>query len=149
MTARQEGLGFLLVDVSRLMRHTFQQRLQGSALTLTHAQAKALIYVSRNEGVRQVELAEMLEVQPITLARLLDQLAEAGMVERRPDPADRRAYRIYLTPAATPHLEAVAKVAASIRADLLRGLDEQQAAVLLDALRTMHDNLVSLNQSDD
>jgi len=144
MSARQESLGFLLTDVTRLMRHAFQQRLQRSAPTFTLAQAKALVYVSRNEGVRQVELAEMLEVQPITLARLLDQLAEAGLVERRPDPADRRAYQIHLTPAAAPHLEVVKSVGASIRADLLRGLDDQQAAVVLFALQKMHDNLISL-----
>ncbi len=144
MSGRQEGLGFLLTDVTRLMRHTFQQRLQRSSPAFTLAQAKALVYVSRNEGVRQVELAEMLEVQPITLGRLLDQLAEAGLVERRPDPGDRRAYQIHLTPAAAPHLKVVESVGASIRADLLRGLDEQQAAVVIQALHTMRENLISL-----
>ena len=100
MTTHQDNLGFLLADVSRLMRRAFQQRLEGSSLTL--AQARALIYVSRNEGVRQVDLADLLEVQPITLARLIDQLAGDGLVERRSDPADRRAYHIFLTPAAAP-----------------------------------------------
>ncbi len=144
MSSGQESLGFLLTDISRLMRHVFQQRLQKSAPAFTLAQAKALVYVSRNQGVRQVEVAEMLEVQPITLARLLDQLAEAGLVERRPDPNDRRAYQIYLTPEASPHLDVVQRVGASIRADLLRGLDKQQAAVVLQALNKMRENLISL-----
>ncbi len=139
MTAPEESLGFLLADVSRLMRRAFSQRLEGSTLTL--AQARALVYVSRHEGVRQVELAELLEIQPITLARLIDQLAEAGLAERRPDPTDRRAYLIFPTPAAAGQLAAIDEVAAAIRADALRGLDRQQAALVMSALRTMRDNL--------
>ncbi|MHB9117456.1 MAG: MarR family winged helix-turn-helix transcriptional regulator [Burkholderiales bacterium] len=141
MGLQQDSLGFLLADVSRLMRQAFLRRLEGSSLTL--AQARALIYVSRHEGVRQVELAELLEVQPITLARLIDRLADNGLVERRPDPADRRAYRVFLQPGAASHLAAIEKVAAVIRADALRGLDEQQIATLLSALGAMRDNLAS------
>lgn len=139
MQPQEESLGFLLADVSRLMRRAFQQRLDGSSLTL--AQARTLVYVSRHEGVRQVELAELLEVQPITLARLIDQLTEAGLVERRSDPTDRRAYQIYLTSAAAPQLAAIKQVAALIRGDALRGLGKQEAAAVLSALRKMHDNL--------
>ena len=141
MTTHQDNLGFLLADVSRLMRRAFQQRLEGSSLTL--AQARALIYVSRNEGVRQVDLADLLEVQPITLARLIDQLAGDGLVERRSDPADRRAYHIFLTPAAAPQLAAIEQVATATRADALRNLDEAQATAVFHALRTMRDNLTS------
>lgn len=139
MAARQDSLGFLLADVSRLMRRAFQQRLEGSSLTM--AQARALVYVSRHEGVRQVELADLLEVQPITLARLIDQLGEAGLVERRADPADRRAYQVFLTPAAAPHLAAIEQVAATIRADALRDLGRQEAAIAMSALGKMRDNL--------
>lgn len=113
MSESENNLGFLLADVSRLMRRCFKQRLQGSSLTL--AQSRALIYVARNEGVRQVELAEFLELQPMTLARLIDQLAEAELVERRPDPHDRRAYHIFLTAKAQPHLHAIKQVGAEIR----------------------------------
>ncbi|MBI5920978.1 MAG: MarR family transcriptional regulator [Betaproteobacteria bacterium] len=141
MELRQDNLGFLLADVSRLMRRAFKQRLEGSSLTL--AQARALVYVTRHEGVRQVDLAEMLEVQPITLARLIDQLADAGLVERRSDPTDGRAYQMFLTPAATSHLAAIKQVAAAIQADVLRDLDEQQAAIVFFALRKMRDNLGS------
>lgn len=139
MGSRKDSLGFLLADVSRSMRRAFQQRLEGSSLTL--AQARALVYVSRHEGERQVDLAELLEIQPITLARLIDQLGDAGLVERRHDPNDRRAYRLFLTPAATPRLAAIEQVAAAIRRDALRGLDAQQAAFVHAALRTMRDNL--------
>lgn len=137
----RDSLGFLLADVSRLLRQSFQRRLEGSSLTL--AQARALVYLSRHEGLRQVDLAEMLEVQPITLARLIDQLADAGLVERRADPADRRAYQMFLTPAAASHLAAIRQVTAAIQADALRDLNEQQAATLFVALRKMRDNLGS------
>lgn len=141
MGPRKETLGFLLTDVTRHMRRAFQQQLQGSSLT--QAQARALVYVARHEGVRQVELAEMLEVQPITFARLLDQLAETGLIERRPDPADRRAYQVFLTPAADPHLAAIENVSATIRAEALRGLDKDQIATVMFALRTIRDNLAA------
>lgn len=145
MARRQESLGFLLADVSRLMRRAFKQRMTGSSLTL--AQSRALVYVSRHEGVRQIDLADLLEVQPITLARLIDQLAGAGLVDRRPDPVDRRAYHIHLTPAAAPHLAAIRRVAAAIRADALRDLDGRQADAVFSALRKMRENLASRLQA--
>ncbi|WP_167631129.1 MarR family winged helix-turn-helix transcriptional regulator [Mariprofundus ferrooxydans] len=138
-TEHDNSLGFLLADVSRLMRAAFNEHLQGSSLTL--AQARALIYVSRHEGCRQVELAALLEIQPITLARLLDQLAEQDLVERRPDPADRRAYRLFLTPAAPLQLRAIKQVTDLICADALRDLDEQQINTLMQALNKMRNNL--------
>ena len=141
MTSEEDSLSFLLVDVSRMMRQAFQNRLDGSSLSL--AQARALVYLARHQGVRQIDLADMLEVQPITLARLIDQLAEAGLVERHTDAADRRAYRMFLTTAATPHLAAIREVGAAIQADIMRGLDKQEAAAVLIALRKMRGNLGS------
>jgi len=141
MKSRQDSLGFMLADVARLMRRDFKLRLQDSCLT--HAQARVLVHTSRNEGIRQIELAEMLEVQPITLARLLDQLAEVGLIERRPDPRDRRAYHIYLTEAAAPHLASIERVARTIYKSAMRDLSEKQAASVLAALRRMRDNLAS------
>jgi DNA-binding MarR family transcriptional regulator len=141
LKTQQESLGFLLADASRMMRRTLQQELEGSSLTL--AEARALVYVSRNEGVRQVELADLLEVQPITLARLIDTLEQGGLVERRADPADRRAYLIFLTPAAAPRLAAIETAAARVRAVALRGLGRQQAADLMAALRKMRENLAA------
>jgi DNA-binding MarR family transcriptional regulator len=141
MQSPLDSLGFLVNDISRLMRRAFQQKLEGSDLTL--AQARALIYGSRHERERQVDLAELLEIQPITLARLIDQLAEAGLVERRAHPDDRRAYRLYLTAAAAPRLTAVRQVAASVKAHAFAGLDKQQIASLAAALQKMHDNLAA------
>lgn len=139
MRLARDSLGFLLADVSRLMRRAFAARLKSRPLTL--AQARALVYVSRQEGLRQVELAQLLEVRPITLARLVDQLCAGRLVERRADPADRRAYKLFLRPAAGPLLAEIGRVAASVRARALRGLDERAAAAVLAGLRHMRGNL--------
>lgn len=136
---RDDNLGFLIADVSRLLRRSFEQSLEGSTLTL--AQARALVYVARREGCRQIELADLLEVQPITLARLIDQLVAAGLVERRADPSDRRAYQLFLTAAAAPQLQAIEQTAALIRGAALAGLDDGQVVALLAALRQVRSNL--------
>ena len=141
MSQSKPSIGFLLGDVSRAMRRTFQQRIAGCNLTL--AQAKALRYASMNEGVRQVELADVLEVQPITVARLIDQLEEAGLVERRPDPADRRAHLIFLTAAAAPELAAIEKVVTAILKEAMQGLTREQEATVIDALSRMRENLAT------
>ncbi|SNS83720.1 transcriptional regulator, MarR family [Noviherbaspirillum humi] len=130
-----------------MMRRAFERRLGRSSLTL--AQARALLYLSRNEGLRQVELAAMLEVQPITLARLIDQLEAAGMVERLPDPDDRRAYKLYLTKAAAPHLAAINDVIRSIHADALRSLGRQQVDSLGATLGSMRENMGAQNRERD
>src|SRR5690348_3012927 len=121
---QDESVGFLVVEVSRLMRRAFNERLEGSGLT--QAQARALKYVAHNEGLRQCDLADLLEVQPITLARLVDQLEKLGLVERRPDLVDRRAYRLHVRPAAASHLAAIDEVAREIRARALKGLDAKE-----------------------
>lgn len=141
MNSRTDSLGFLLSDLSRSMRRAFKDRIKGSSLTL--AQSRALVNISRNEGIRQVDLAEVLEVQPITLARLIDQLARAGVVERRSDPADRRVFRLFLTPAAAPQLAAIHQVADAIRDQALRTLSAAEAEMVHAALRKMRDNFAT------
>lgn len=139
MKQQQDSLGFIVSDVARLMRRAFERRLEGSSLTL--GQARALVYVSRNEGIRQVDLAVLLESHPMTLARLVDQLAGAGLVERRADATDRRAHKLHLTPAAAPHLAAIDQVVVTIRKEAARHLDKDQVAAVLHALEQMRDNL--------
>jgi DNA-binding MarR family transcriptional regulator len=134
-------MGFLLADVSRLLRRTFQQRMEGNVLTFV--QARVLINISRNEGIRQVELAELLELQPIALVHLIDQLAQMELVERRPDPHDRRAYQLFLTAAAAPHLDEIKVIGAAIQKDMLRGLNKQQAEQFLSSLSVVRDNLAA------
>jgi len=134
-----ENLCFLVVEVSRLMRREFYDRLEGSHLS--QSQARALKHIAHNEGLKQRDLAELLEIQPITLARLVDQLEEMKLVERRPDPEDRRAYRLHVTPEARPHLVAIEEVADRIRAHALADLTEKERAAAVAALAKIRDTL--------
>ena len=136
-----ENLCFLVVEVSRLMRREFYERLEGSRLT--QAQARALKHIAHNEGLNQRDLADLLEIQPITLARLVDQLEEMELVERRPDPEDRRAYRLHVRPKAKPHLVAIDNVAEEIRTHALEGLNEKERAAAVAALAKIRDTLRS------
>ncbi len=99
----ERKFGYVLSESARLLRRVFNGRAQTSGLTL--AQWRALSRIAHNEGLNQVSLADMLEIQPITVARLVDRLEQSGWVERRPDPSDRRAQRLFLTVQATPLME--------------------------------------------
>lgn len=133
------NLGVLIVEVSRLMRRSFEKRCHAGHLT--QAQARTLVYLARNEGLRQVELAELLEMQPITLARQIDHLEQLGIIERRADPTDRRAYRLYLMDAATGYLKTYLEQGKALREEAVRGLDSEQVATLMAALQVMRANL--------
>jgi len=134
-------LGFVLNDVARLMRKRFEQRARAASLGLTRAQAAVLAHLARQEGIKQVRLAQILELEPITLARLLDRLQAARLIERRPDPKDRRAHLLYLTESAYPLLDRIFALAAEVRADALGGIPEADRALLLDMLIAMKANL--------
>ncbi|HUH38359.1 MAG TPA: MarR family transcriptional regulator [Spongiibacteraceae bacterium] len=135
------NLGFLITDVQRLLRREFNRRIEATGLTL--AQARCLALIARNEGLRQVELAELLEIRPISMVGLLDQLAGAGLVERQPDPSDRRAYRLYLAPGAEQPLETIRAVADEIRDFSVQDLSQKDRLLLLASLRKMRDRLAS------
>lgn len=135
----KDSLGFLVADVSRLLRIAFQQRLGDGGLTFL--QARALVYVSRHEGVRQNQLADLLEIQPITLVHIIDQLEARRLVKRTTDARDRRAKLLFLSPAAQPVLESIEGVVESIRVDAMIGLDHQHADLAISALHRIRDNL--------
>lgn len=142
----EEKIGYLLADVSRLMRRAFQQQLvEGSSLT--HAQARVLVYLARCEGLRQVELAEILEIQPITLARSIDQLAELGLVERRVDPVDRRAYKLYLTELAQPQLTLIAAAGAAVSGQVIDDIASSDMQITLKTLNSMREKLIVLTRA--
>ncbi|KDM89629.1 MarR family winged helix-turn-helix transcriptional regulator [Photobacterium galatheae] len=134
--------GFAMTDLTRLMRNLFKKRFKDQALTM--AQARALYYIARFEGIRQVELADMLEIKPISLVRIIDLLMEAELIERRPDPKDRRAYQLYPSPTAQPILDEILRVIQSIQQDALAGLSENEIATLSAAFQKMRNNLTSL-----
>src|SRR4051812_1606699 len=114
-------LAFDINDVARLLR-TYADQL-ARCHGMTRAQWAVLVRLDRCEGLKQAEIAEMLDLQPITLTRLLDKLAKSGLIERRADPNDRRANRLYLTPAARPLLEALERLGAEMMGTVLEGLD--------------------------
>ena len=143
LPSEPEGaFGFLLHDVARLLRGNFNRRVQ--SLGLTQAQCRVILHLSRNEGIQQVALAEILEVQPITLARLLDKLQAAGLIERRRDLSDRRAFCLSLTASAHPLLEQIWSLAAETRATAISGMNDIQLAQFFAALHTMKENLLKV-----
>ncbi|MCC6297586.1 MAG: MarR family transcriptional regulator [Pseudomonadales bacterium] len=135
----KDSLGFLVADVSRLLRNTFQRRL--GAGNLTFLQARALVYISRHEGVRQNQLAELLEIQPITLVHIIDQLEARKLVKRTTDARDRRAKLLFLAPTAQSVLDSIEAVVESIRDDAMSGLDNIEAAQTIAALHRIRANL--------
>jgi len=136
----ERSVGFLLHEVSRLLRRNFNRRVQD--LGMSQAQWQALAHLSRLEGASQVTLAERLEIQPITLGRLIDRLEEAGLVERRRDPADRRAVRLYLTDKAQPLIDRMWAVAAKTREDAMASLPDERRELLIETLYAMKANLL-------
>lgn len=133
------SLPFLLHDITRLMRRNFHRRAQ--SLGMTQAQYRALAHLARNEGTNQVALAEVLDIQPITLARIVDRLAECGLVERHPDERDRRAFRLYLTPKAAPVLAAMRAHGLTTIDEAFAGFSEAERERLLDELAAIKANL--------
>jgi MarR family transcriptional regulator for hemolysin len=141
------SLGFLLHDCMRLMRRQFLANIQDLGLTL--AQAQVLAHLSRRLGVTQAMLAEQLEIQPISVARLVDKLVEHGWIERRPHLTDRRAVRLYLTDAAQPILKTLWARASKVRAAALAGLTEAQREAMIEGLLQMKRNLAEKETSSD
>ncbi|HXH64711.1 MAG TPA: MarR family transcriptional regulator [Mariprofundaceae bacterium] len=134
------SLGFMINDVARLLRRRFDREAQ--ALGLTRAQWSVLFHLHRNEGVTQACLAQLMDIQPITLARLIDRLEADGWAERRTHPTDRRARCLYLTDKAYPVLDAMQGISSRIRAEAVAGLPPDEVEHLLDMLGSIKANLM-------
>lgn len=139
---RVRNLGFLLKDVSRLWVRNFEQHSDELGMTLTHA--KVLVFLSRNEGTTQVRLAELADTDPMTLVRVLDRMERDGWLERRPDPNDRRVYRLFLKPAADPVLAEIMRIGDKARGEALAGLSAEERNLLVTLLERVQTNLVAL-----
>jgi MarR family transcriptional regulator, transcriptional regulator for hemolysin len=140
MTSRNNReLAFSINDVARLLRTYADQ--SAAQFGMTRAKWAVLARLDRFEGLKQTELAEMLDLQPISLTRLLDGLAQNGLIERRPDPEDRRAKRLYLTPAARPLLERLSELGEDLMETALAGLQPSDINALLAHLATVKENL--------
>jgi DNA-binding MarR family transcriptional regulator len=133
------SLGFLLSDSARLMRRHFDQRARG--LGLTRAQWQVLAYLARHEGINQVGLADLLDLEPITLCRLVDRMEEGGWVTRRPDPGDRRARLLFMTEKAKPVIVQMRGLAEEIYAEAQAGMSEADKSQLICLLAHVRANL--------
>lgn len=145
MDTPERTLGFLLHDVARLLRKRFEQNARD--LGLTRAQWQVLAHLARNEGIHQGGLADILELEPISLGRVLDRLQAAGLVERRPHPKDRRVWLLFLRPKAHPVLEKMRAIGAETRAEALAGVPEAEREQLIHILTTMKENLIAASAS--
>jgi DNA-binding MarR family transcriptional regulator len=134
-------LGFVVHEVARLLRRRFEQHSRAAGLGLTRMQCAVLIRLALQEGSNQAELAQALDIEPITLVRLLDRLEEAGFIERRPDPNDRRAYVLTLTEAARPMLERIYGLADKVYDEAQAGMSPAEATQLMKLLHKIKGNL--------
>jgi len=134
-------LPFVLHDVARLMRNRFDQRARDWGMT--RAQCVTLIKLECRPGLSQTELAAILEVEPITVARLIDRLEASGMVERRPDPTDRRMHRLHLLPASKPILAEIDKYREAGVAQLREAVAPDDWSTALRVLLQIKETLVT------
>jgi MarR family transcriptional regulator for hemolysin len=133
--------GFLLKDLSRLYVQRFEQRAAVHGLTLP--QCKALVYLATNEGISQVQLAERIDIEPMSLVRILDHMESEELVERRNDPADRRARCLYLKAKAKPLLEEIGHWSELTLCEAFAGVPKKQTDLVISLLERIHSNLLS------
>jgi len=135
----ERSFGYVLFETTRLMSKRFDQRAR--LLGLTRAQCHVLVHLVQHEGINQAALAERLELEPISLARCLDRMEQAGWIERRADPSDRRARLLYMTQKAKPLFDRVLEVGYATRSEALAGLSSEDRDRLLDMLLHVRANL--------
>ena len=140
------NFGFILNDVSRLMRTTFDRRAK--SIGLTRSQWWVLVPLYRRDGLVQAELAEILEIERPPLGRLLDRLENKGWLRRQADPKDRRVKRVYLTDEVKPAMKSLRRIAADLRQQVLEGLNKDEREQLVDTLIHMKTNLLNLPVDD-
>ena len=133
-----ETLPFEIGETAHALRKAFDRRAVG--LGVTRAQWKVLFRLTRQPGLRQIELAEMLEIEPITLSRIVDRLEESNLVERRPDPSDRRAWRLHVTVQAQPLIAKLWAVADDLAADAFEGIDPNDIDIARRVLSRVREN---------
>ncbi len=132
-------VGLLIKDLARLLRVRADQH--AGKLGMSGAQWTVLAYVRRMPGIKQAELAALIEVEPITIGRLVDKLEGAGLLERRNDPADRRVWQLFTTEKAQPVLAAFDIEAQQIHQEIRAGIDDAAIEILIDTLQRIKANL--------
>ena len=132
-------LAWELAETSRTLRRHFDRR--ASVLGVTTAQWRALAWLGHEPGLKQVELAERLDVEPITAGRIIDRLEESGLVERQPDPVDRRVWRLALTEKAMPIFERLGNIAEEMAEQAFEGLTMEQIEEIRARLARIRENV--------
>lgn len=140
------SFGYLLNDVTLLFRKHFDRR--AVKFGLTRAQWRATKMLHHREGLRQTELAELLEMEPIAVGRVIDRLQAAGFVERRSDPRDRRAWRLYITEQARVIVDDMELIARELRKDATRGVEYDELRQALGVLNRIKENLQALDAEE-
>jgi MarR family transcriptional regulator for hemolysin len=135
----ERSFGFLLHDVSRLLRKRFDRRAR--TIGLTRSQWFVMAHLARNEGLNQSALADILEIEPITLVHQLDRLENAGWIERRLDANDRRVRLLYLTELGRQILGKMQAMGLETKAEAVSGLTAAEQDALIDTLTTIKTNL--------
>jgi len=146
MTESLKEIAWELGETSRMLRRQFNRH--AAAVGATSAQWRAMFWLSRQPGMKQVELAEKLDVEPITAGRTIDRLEEAGLVERRRDPIDRRAWRLYLTDQAAPMIDQLKLVAEQVLAGALAGIGKDEIAALRGTLGKIRGNVSAIEGAE-
>jgi MarR family transcriptional regulator, transcriptional regulator for hemolysin len=133
-----ETLPFEIAETAHALRKAFDRRACGHGVT--RAQWKVLFRLERQPGLRQIELADMLDVEPITLSRIVDRLEEAGLVERVADPSDRRAWRLHITAQARPLVEKLHAIADEMIAEAFAGIEPPDIEITRRVLGRVREN---------
>ncbi len=143
------SLGFLLTDVARMLRAEFERRISGAGLEVTPGEARALLHIAARPGYRQNALAELMGIEPMTFCRYVDRLESLDLVERTPDPADRRAKQVAATPKGDAMVGTIRDYSRLLVEDVQTGLEGAERAVLRQALLTIRENLGSPSERSD
>ena len=139
---RFKNVDYLLKDVSRRYVARFERHAEEVSLTLM--QCKVLLHLSRSEGASQVRLCELTDIEPMMMVRILDRMEADKLLERRPDPADRRARRLYLTRKATPILDEIDRIMEVTRNEVFAGVSKADREAFLKVLEHAHQNVCAL-----
>ncbi|MCD2174485.1 MarR family winged helix-turn-helix transcriptional regulator [Rhizobium sp. C4] len=139
-----ESIGFLIAETARLQRSVFEKRIATAGFELTPGEARALLNIGHRSGCRQNEIAEKMGVEPMTMSGYIDKLETLGLVERLPDPTDRRARNVVMTPKAEPILREIRGLAKDLLAEMLTEISENDREALDNALKAVKTSLLRL-----
>ena len=147
ITIDTDSLAFLVSDCARLMRMAFEKRILSAGLGLTAGEARTLIQIAAHNGSRQLDIAIRMGLEPMTVSAFLDRLQARGLIERQPDPLDRRAKRILLSDAAEEMIRAISVEISAVQVEATQGLDREAQDSISRALKSLRQNLQKSDQT--